>query len=855
MNLKVSSRERSLLSLDSRNIQNETDPNFWVDFRTLEVLEWQSVRFEISNRARSVFGKRAAENLNPGWAPHFYDSKKTELNRSEASLQSQAVLELLDLRRESQLNLPLGDVPDLGNILVRIQRSASIVVSEFVDLVRFHKSAQGLYHFLNRYGTTKASLLKTLTGIQLAEEWSRKHFPLLDSQGQIVDSASEDLRALRSLSKELHEKIKNRLDDFLHNPRLAEVMQDFYITLRDGRYVVPIKTNFRGRVPGIVHDVSNSQSTLFIEPQEIVEWNNQLKVTEMEIEHEIERILSEVVKDSQPFLRAFETNVEIITRADFLLASSLWIEDWKRVATVAEDLTATGADSFLTFEGLYHPLLCLQREVVDNSLSWKGAFVLTGPNTGGKTVLLKSLGLSVLLARSGLPVPAQKATVPSDLRGVMADIGDDQSIEENLSTFSGHLKVLKGMLENTRPGDLVMVDEIATGTSPEEGQPLAQSVIEELLNRNLRVFVTTHYGGLKTFAMTDERCRIASMSFDKAHRKPTFKIQLDLPGDSSAFEIAEQMGLPSAVLNRARSLRGEMNEDVSLALSRLEKARLQLIEKEKQLEFAESKARERELKAQEKAKELDLKQREGLGEEAKSLLKSLSQLRDELSTSVRSATSVELGQGAKNLFSKISEVSDEIRGRVAEKSSQLGEDLELHDNQIVGDLWVEVDGFGVGRIVETPKDFSRGAKTPVLVLVGDLQVGVPRSKIKKLSREKERHAKTQKALTDTHKEKKLGAPVISSTAVRPSSAGSGSLLCDVRGKTVEEALRKVENSLNEIYRTEEEILVTIIHGHGSDRLKDAIRGYLKKERADLSYRTGSWPGEGGDGVTVVERAK
>ncbi len=822
---------------------NQGMAGFRVSQRTLEVLEWAEIQSFLWDESQTVYGRKCAESAIPGVKPHVSEDRVQYFDLESSRLQAQAILELRNLRLAQSVRLPVVDTPDLGNTLVRISRQAAISVAEFADLVRFHKASQSLKHFISRLPTEFKTLEKLVGGIILAEDWSRKHFSLLDNQGQIVDHASEDLKALRYLSKELHHKIKNKLEDFLHNPRLAELMQDFYITVRDGRYVVPVKTNFRGRVPGIVHDVSNTEATLFIEPQEIVEWNNQLKVTDVEIEKEIEKILAQVVIDSKPFVGAFEKNRELLGLADFLNASSQWVERLADRVCLAKDVR----NSEIEFRDVFHPLLALKREVVTNSLSLEGAFVLSGPNTGGKTVLLKSLGLAVLLARSGFPVPAAEAKIPEDLGGLMADIGDDQNLAENLSTFSGHLKAMQSMLTQSEPGDLVLIDEIATGTSPEEGQPLAQAIIEKLLDRNLRVFVTTHYGGLKQFAMIEDRARIASMAFDRKTRKPTYEIQLDLPGESSAFDIAEQAGLDVEIIQRARKLKGEESPDLGLALQKLEEARVKLTEREIEFKKRIENAEARERTAQAKIMEYDSKMRDNLSVEGREVLKQIQSLKEELSSKVRSFQGgSESGSASQALFDKFKEAGDQIRS-VVQGSGHSVFSEPLTENELYSGMTVEVDGFGMGKIVEVPREFTKGQRTPVAVKVGDIQVSVVLSKLKRPSSEKEKQFQTQMASLNANKEKKLQQSL-------QASKGSGTIMCDVRGKTFDEALRKVEVSVNEIAKNEDAV-VTVIHGHGSDRLKEGIRNYLRKERSDLSFRTGAWPGEGGDGVTVIERAK
>lgn len=806
--------------------------SFVVGRRTLDVLEWRNLQAALATRAKTDFGRE----LCLAWVPG-------RLNVKAARVQAQAILGLAELVEESQRNLPLSDIPEVSDILRRIDRSGAITVEEFYALVRAHKAGQALHHYIQRYASTKPAIVESLRGFDLLEDWSRKHFPLLDNKGEIVDSASEDLRALRKLSADLHKKIQDKLKDHMHNPKLAEVMQDFYVTVRDGRYVLPVKTGFRARVPGIIHDVSNTEATLFIEPQEVVDANNQLKVVEKEIQREIERILAAVVEGSKTSVPAFRQNRELVAKADLIAAGAEVTIAWGGKACVAEWKSDVDAQ----FDKLRHPVLALKRKVVPNTLAWKQGLVLSGPNTGGKTVLLKSVGCAVCLAWAGLPVPAVAITLPASLGGLSADIGDDQNLERNLSTFSAHLAVLKEIHTQAKSGDMVLIDEIATGTSPEEGEPLAQAFLEELLARGVSFLVTTHYRGLKQFAMADERVRIAAMAFDRVTRTPTYEILMDVPGESSALEAAEQMGLPEELIRRARELRGEVSEDLTKAISKLEKARANFELKERELLASKEKvdAEAKRLRAQ--IEEYQAKQREGLALEARDVLKEFQALRDELSKAVKSASTQDLGGGATNLFTKISDAADSVRGVIDE--SRKGENLAppAADADIVPDALLEIDGLGLGTVVEAPKDLANNPRAVVLVQVGDLKTRVVRSRLRKPSAERQRSFSTHRSANAVARERHDQA-----RGGGHSASLSGNLICDLRGKSVEEAMRRLDQMLNELFR-QENAVITCVHGHGSDRLKESIRDYLSRERADVVFRPGSWPGEGGDGVTIIER--
>jgi DNA mismatch repair protein MutS2 len=799
-----------------------------IDDRSLRVLEWPELVNLWSAKARSQRAKDRVLNMTPA------------LFGFEVALRrQQATLELVGLKSSLALELPVGETPDVEPTLLRIQKQATMSLEEFASLVRFQKAAQGLSHFLKRYAQQFPSLQNLLGSVDLLEAWSEKFFRLLTPQGDLVDHASEDLFALRGLVRDLHEKIRKRLEDYLSNPKLTEMIQDTYVTVRDGRYVLPIKTNFRGRVGGIVHDVSNSEQTLFVEPQEVVEWNNQLKVAEKEIEREIERILGEISFETRPVADSLQKNLDLLTTADELQAAARLASSWR------SPLTALERGTELRFDRIAHPLLCLQKEMVSNSVQWEAAFVLTGPNAGGKTVLLKSVGLALAMSGCGLPIPALRVSVPEDLERVEVDIGDDQDLAKNLSTFSGHLTVLRNFLEHADSKTLVLVDEIATGTSPEEGQPLAQAFVESWLDRGAKVFITTHYGGLKTFAMVDPRCRIASMGMDPKTRSPSFEVVMDLPGESSAFEMAEQLGLPSSLISRARKLRGETPRELAQVLQKFERAREELMEQKRSLETQTLAAKKREELAADRLLELDRKAREGLAMEAKRILKELESERAELLEKIRAVrTDSEAAEAQKRL----GEVSDKLRDIMAEaRPAAAGRSFPLLDHEFVVDAPVDVEGLGLGVITELPKEGPSHPKALFGVRVGGMTTRVSRSALKRPAKDQLTRFE-QMRIAERDRSKRQGTQMITK------SRSSGSRVCDVRGRNVEDALMRVEKAVDDVLR-QDDVVLTIIHGHGTGRLKEAIRSYLVKLQQDLEFRSGTWPGEGDDGVTVVEKSK
>ncbi len=810
---------------------------FQISDKSLQAIEWSRLLQLIEEDLLSGGGRELLTRFRPG-----------SFSRIEAEMRSQAIVELNKLHTQSQLMLPVASSSDMSRLLARVERQGAIDVEELVELIRAHRGVQSIFHFLKRYCADAPSLRDIFSTLDTLDEWAAQIFPLVDNYGEIADSASDDLRALRFLARELKAKIEKRLEEYLHKKEFVDYLQDNYVTIREGRYVLPIKANFKGRLEGIIHDVSHSEQTVFLEPQEIVEWNNQLKVTQREIEHEIENILRDAVSKTVPYVDAFIQNVNLMSQADLLSAIASMTRRW-----VGSDLSvAQWRGTQLSVKTIRHPLLLVEGSVIPNSLDWEQGLIVTGPNTGGKTVLLKAMGLCICMAAVGIPIPCQSMVIPEDLSRIEAVIGDEQDLSQHLSTFSAHLRHLGQLIEAAAPQTLLLVDEIATGTSPEEGQPLAQATIEQLLSKGAYVLVTTHYTSLKHFAMSDDRCRIAAMAFDSQTRKPTYRLIMDVPGESSAIDTAEELGFPIDVVRRARKLRGEVSEDFKVAVRKLEEARAKLDQKEEELSLATRSLEAAQKRSEQRERELQSKIKSAVDAEAKVILGELRELREELSKSVKGASKEDLSTGATKLFTQISDVSEKLRGVQSSEledvvASPVGTELR------VGDL-VEIMGLGLGTVVELPKDFDTNNKASVAVQVGDIKTRVSKTRLSKPSHAKKASFVAQKSAVHAAQERKQAkAFLISDNESRGEPQASGSYLCDVRGKTVPEAMARVEKSINDLTIDDSFASLTIIHGHGYAKLKDAIRSYLEKERHDVKFRSGSWPGEGGDGVTVVER--
>lgn len=789
--------------------------------KTLEVLEWPEWLHTVHEEAQSPMGRDFILKL----VPNRWDVQL-------ATSYSRSIVELVEFLSQ-QKALPLTDLKDLTTLYKRMLRGGAISVEEFADLIRNQKGVLSLKAVLAN--CPHEELRKNFQNLDPLRDWCDVHFPLIDQHGQIADSASEDLRALRALLRDLKRKIDEKLKDYMSDPHLGEILREDYITLRDGRYVLPVKNNFKSRMPGIIHDVSKTESTFFIEPQAVVELNNQLKVAEREIEIEIERILAEVVLRSKDVISFFENNQSLLALGDYLQSTAKVVSRWERFC-IAEEASS------LTFDDLAHPLLTLQGKVVPNSMAWSDALILSGPNTGGKTVLLKSVGLGFLFARSGIPVCANAARIPLSLKKVFAEMGDDQNLFEKLSTFSAHVASLSRILKEAQAGDLVLIDEIATGTAPEEGQALARALMEAFLSRGVKVFVTTHYGALKVMALANERCRVASMAYDTAKRMPLYKIIMDVPGESSALDAAERLGIPADILERAKQLLGDDSKDLTLALKNLEKSRKHFEEKLAEQEQIKKSMLQKEKELVRLRELADEKLRELSREEAKEMLKEFRNLKEQLS-----ARMLNLSEGgeATKVFERLSEETSKLRDIVREDLPILPAKRGVESSGLKKGAVVEVAGLGLAQVEEDYQAPANG-KAYVVVKVGEIKTRVGLDRIFEATKdEKIRFEQGRKSWLNVEKRK-------SKITTEDTSSRAGSFVCDVRGRAWEESRRKIDVALNQLTAGEFSS-VTIVHGHGTEILKEKIRSYLDKERREFKYRTGSWPGEGGDGVSIVER--
>ena len=730
-------------------------------------------------------------------------------------------------------NAPLGQLYDIDGAMSFAKKGGSLTMKQLLQILYNIRVASNVITFLK----SDLPVLPVIDSIRDALET----FPRLEenidrciiSEDEMADNASPKLKDIRRSIHRQNDAIKNRLNNILNSQDNKIYLQDSIVTIRDGRYVVPVKAEHRARFPGIVHDQSSTGATIFIEPQVIVNLNNELRELELAEQVEIERILAELSSNVAEHYAQIMNNQKLLTMLDIIFAKGKL-----SIAMKGEEPHIT-SDGAVTLKQARHPLIEYKKAVpIDVSVGdGYTTLVVTGPNTGGKTVTLKTVGLLTLMAQSGLHIPASSESRISVFDQVYADIGDEQSIEQSLSTFSSHMKNIVEILQEVRKDCLVLLDELGAGTDPVEGAALAIAVIQQVRQAGARVAATTHYAELKTFAMTTAGVENASCEFDVETLSPTYRLLIGIPGKSNAFAISQRLGLPETVITAAKEqMNGESVrfEDV---LTQLE-AKRQALEKREQ--EAERLYRQREEDAR-KAREF----REQM-ERAKENARSRGEA--EAKRILRDARTA-----ADQVFSELSEMrkaqakaersmnENEARAALRRRLNEAEEAVSKRDAR-QEPIPKPSRPIRKGDLVELP-----GVKTPAeVVSVGSdgmlqLKAGILKMKARadevRLIEDDERAAR----------KKQPSVPIRQSAgrALRSSAARE----LDIRGLETLEAEGVVENFLSAAVMGKLETVV-IIHGKGTGALRKAVHDILRRNKAVKSFRLGVY-GEGESGVTVV----
>ena len=733
-------------------------------------------------------------------------------------------------------DLKLGGVHDLRPFVENAMRGARLLPQDLLNIRDTLKQADVLRRSLLRSEDQFPSLAGIARQLEpcptVVDEISR----CIDDRGEVVDHASPELARIRSELKVAYDRLMDRLNRFVAGSEYAKYLQEGYITQRDGRYVLPIKSDFKGRIPGLVHDRSASGATLFIEPLATVDLNNQWRELQLAEEREVERILlalSSLVADSAVAIRM---TVEALAALDLILARGKYADairatmpeivsfQPRRLKDKERELAHPG--SVIDLRQARHPLLDPKTVVpIDVDLSGDDFIVvITGPNTGGKTVSLKTVGLMALMAQCGLHLPVQEGSRLTVFEHVCADIGDEQSIEQSLSTFSSHISHIIDILRTADDRSLVLLDELGAGTDPVEGSALAQSMLIHLLQRRITTFATTHYPELKVFAENTPGIVNACVEFDLETLAPTYRLTIGLPGYSNAFAIARRLSLPEPIVRRAQGMVSTQHQDTERFVAQIKENQAQTTQVLKEAEKARADA-------------------EARASELRSRLADIEKERQAILSQAREQAAEELRQVRHDLR----EIQRELAMKGADHAdfSQIESRLRALDQQeaplqpIFPELRAPTVAAAVGDTVWVPDLNTTGQ---VLALDGEaaeVQVGAFRVRTRQASLELRHKAAVEPAEGDD-----------AEVAMPPSPPVN--LELHLRGMRVDEALPRLEKYLDDAYRSQAPF-VRIVHGKGQGVLRKVVHEYLRDHPLVASFRSGS-EGEGDTGVTIVKFA-
>lgn len=649
------------------------------------------------------------------------------------------------------------------------------------------------------------------------------------SEDEMADAASPELKNIRRSIQRQNEAIRAKMNQILNSADNKTILQDALVTMRQGRYVVPVKQEHKARFAGIVHDQSSTGATLFIEPQAIVNLNNELREMELAEKVEIERILAELSAAVAAVKDELLNNQDILVHLDYMFAKGKFSVKLK--ATEPEINT----QGILRIKDGRHPLIDKNKVVPISIAIGKGynTLVITGPNTGGKTVTLKTVGLFVMMTQAGLHIPASSGTEMPVLQKVFADIGDEQSIEQSLSTFSSHMSNIVNIVENSGKDTLVLLDELGAGTDPLEGAALAISILEHLYDKGVKTIATTHYTELKKYAIATKGVENASMEFDVETLSPTYRLSIGIPGRSNAFEISQKLGLKPVIIKHAKGMLEQGDIEFEDVITSIEKDK-KLAEEERDeamlLNLEMKKQKEQFDKERAKLEEQKEKILSKAKEEARDMIKEAKEIADEVQKELRELEKYQ-NSGDRN------RKYEEVRKKIRETSDKYKEKLVAAENPNpvradelkIGDRVKVLSLDQKGNVLTLPDD-----KNELMVQVGLLKISANLDNITKIQ------DGNGKKDTKTSKYGTLYRSKVQS--ITPS--------INVRGSNLDDAVMDVDKYLDDAYIAGLKE-VTIIHGRGEGILREGIHGMLKGHKHVAKYRKGAY-NEGGDGVTVVE---
>lgn len=780
--------------------------------RIFKVLEFDKVKEQLLAHVASSLGREKVMQLMPS-----VDYEEV-VKRQEATDEAVTVLRVKG-------NVPLGGIYDIRPYVKRASIGSTLGTTELLDVASTIYGTRQMKKFIEELTEEEFNLpilqenAEQLTPLPQVEQSIKNS---IDENGVMLDGASDKLRGIRQRLRTTESRIREKLESLIRSSSAQKMLSDAIVTIRNERFVIPVKQEYRNAYGGIVHDQSSSGATLFIEPQAIVTLNNELQEAKVQEKQEIERILIELTKEVAEVASELQHNVMILGELDFTFTKGKYSHKLKASKPKMNE------NGYIKLFKAKHPLIP-KEDVVANDIELGGDYstiVITGPNTGGKTVTLKTIGLFTLMAQSGLQIPALDGSEMAVFNHVFADIGDEQSIEQSLSTFSSHMVNIVEILKDVDYKSLVLFDELGAGTDPQEGAALAISILDEVHQRGARVIATTHYPELKAYGYNREGVINASVEFDIETLSPTYKLLIGVPGRSNAFEISKRLGLADRVIERAKGFIDTETNTVENMIASLEESRRQAEDELQEAESLRKAAEKLHKELQNQILEFN-EQRDRLYEKAEQkAAETVDAAKEEAEEIIRQLRKMSRHQHALVKEHELIEAKKRLEGAVPtlEKSGKKPVNQKKAQTFTPGDE-VKVISFGQkGTLIEKVSNNE-----------WQVQMGIMKMKVKENNMEY------------------IGSPKPVETKPLATIKGKDyhvSLELDLRGERYEDALIRVEKYIDDALLAGYP-RVSIIHGKGTGALRQGVQEYLKNHRSVKNIRFGEAT-EGGTGVTVVE---
>lgn len=788
--------------------------------KVLKTLEYNKIIDRLESHADSESGKTLCRTLLP--------SSDIELIRTMQAETSSALSRIL-----KNGNISFSSAYDLNIQLKRLELGGVLNASELLKVSALLENAALVkkYGKKDRNSTEDDCLDALFDSIVPVEKLSAEIRRCIIDENEISDSASPALSKIRRSIKNTEGRIHTQLNSML-NSSVRTYLQDSVITMRNGRYCIPVKSEYRSAVPGMIHDQSSSGSTVFIEPMAVIKLNNDIRQLEADEEKEIEAILASLSRDVFESSGIIKTNSELLIKLDFIFARASLALEMNAVEPVFNE------NGYINLKKARHPLID-RKTVVPTDIRIGDDFdllIITGPNTGGKTVALKTIGLLTLMGQSGLHIPALSQSQLTVFDEIYADIGDEQSIEQSLSTFSSHMKNVISIIEQANERSFVLFDELGAGTDPVEGAALAQSVLEFLHKRHIRTIATTHYSELKLYALSAAGVENASCEFDVQTLKPTYRLLIGIPGKSNAFAISEKLGLPSHIIENAKTLIKEQDESFEDVISKLEKSRVELEREQDEIKRLKAEAENIRKNLETREKEFTEKRSDKIqkaNEEAFAVLKEAKDYADSImrlfQKSAASNPKVrELEKARDSLRDKMNKAAGGMT--IQPEKQKAGKQLKPSDIQI-GES-VRVLSMNLKGTVSARPD-SKG-----YVLV---QMGIMSSKV---------HISDLEIIDEDGPTKPGFSKNSGGGKLKFSKSLTVSPEINLIGKTVDEAIAQLDKYLDDAYMAHLSE-VRVVHGKGTGALRNGVHAFLKSLSTVKEFHLAAY-GEGDAGVTIVK---